>query len=250
MDVGAALRASREARGLSIDAIARATRVQPRILAAIERNDVTAVPPRPFGRGFVRAYAREVGLDADRTAHDYFAQFAPPDRASTAALPLHGPPPTADRTWVRLLAVIAIVVGAAIPLTRDRREPADSQAVPAVGTTGAPAPSAAEATTTAGASGKTSSAGTRASRLTVELTATRPCWITATADGNRVLYKLVGAGGVEVVRADRALSIRVGDPGAIAWRINGRSAGSIGRAGEARTFHLTPESATNFGRDR
>ena len=77
MSIGAQLRASREARGLSIDAVAHTTRVQPRILAAIERDDVRAVPPRPFGRGFVKAYAREIGLDGDQTTRDYFAQFAP-----------------------------------------------------------------------------------------------------------------------------------------------------------------------------
>ena len=87
MNVGAQLRASREARGISIDALSHATRVQPRILAAIERNDVAAVPPRPFGRGFVRAYAQEIGLDPDGTAREYFAQFgtAAPAAAHTGA---------------------------------------------------------------------------------------------------------------------------------------------------------------------
>src|SRR6478609_6459322 len=78
MSIGAQLRAAREARGLSLDAVSRTTRVQPRILAAIERDDVAAVPPRPFGRGFVRAYAEEMGLDGDQVTRDYFAQFAPP----------------------------------------------------------------------------------------------------------------------------------------------------------------------------
>src|SRR3982751_1455936 len=77
MSIGAQLRASREARGLTLDAVSRTTRVQPRILAAIERDDVAAVPPRPFGRGFVRAYAAEMGLDAEQITHEYFARFAP-----------------------------------------------------------------------------------------------------------------------------------------------------------------------------
>lgn len=78
MDVGARLRDAREARGLSLDAVSRSTRVQPRILSAIETNDSIALPPRPYGRGFVRAYASEVGLDPDGTVREFFSQFAPP----------------------------------------------------------------------------------------------------------------------------------------------------------------------------
>ena len=64
MDIGTQLRNAREARGLTLDALSRSTRVQPRILSAIEQNDSMRLPPRPYGRGFVRAYASEVGLDS------------------------------------------------------------------------------------------------------------------------------------------------------------------------------------------
>ena len=60
MSIGAQLRASREARGLTIDALAHTTRVQPRILAAIERDDVAAVPPRAVGRGVVKGDTQEM----------------------------------------------------------------------------------------------------------------------------------------------------------------------------------------------
>ena len=79
MDIGAQLRTAREGKGLSIGTVAERTRVPVRTLAAIERNDQSALPPHPFGRGFVRAYAEEVDLDPDRLVREYFAQFpAPP----------------------------------------------------------------------------------------------------------------------------------------------------------------------------
>ena len=84
MDIGAQLRSSREGKRLSLETVARTIRVQPRVLVAIERNDSAAIPPRPFGRGFVRAYAREVGLNPDQTVRDYFGQFAPPADAPVA----------------------------------------------------------------------------------------------------------------------------------------------------------------------
>src|SRR5262245_44050940 len=79
MDVGAQLRSSREGKRLSLEALARTIRVQPRVLMAIERNDTASIPPRPFGRGFVHAYAREVGLNPDQTVREYFGQFVPDD---------------------------------------------------------------------------------------------------------------------------------------------------------------------------
>ena len=75
MDTGARLREAREARGLTVDALARITRVPPRLLSAIERNELTVIPPRPYGRGFVRAYAAEVGLDPDEIVREYFGRF-------------------------------------------------------------------------------------------------------------------------------------------------------------------------------
>ena len=76
MDIGEQLRHAREARGLSIDALSKSIRVQPRILSAIEQNDCATIPPRPYGRGFVRTFAMEVGLDPESTVREFFSQFA------------------------------------------------------------------------------------------------------------------------------------------------------------------------------
>jgi flagellar biosynthesis protein FlhG len=58
---GETLRRYREARGLSLQALA--TRLRILCLAAIEREDFAAVPPEPFVRGFVRSYAEALGIE-------------------------------------------------------------------------------------------------------------------------------------------------------------------------------------------
>src|SRR5688500_21891 len=78
MDVGSRLRSARIAKGMSLEALSKITRVKPAILAAIENNDTTAIPPRPYGRGFVSAFASQVGLDPQATVRDYFLQFVAP----------------------------------------------------------------------------------------------------------------------------------------------------------------------------
>jgi transcriptional regulator with XRE-family HTH domain len=77
MDVGGALRDAREQRGLSLDQLSRATKIRITILEAIETNRREKLPETIFLRGFVRAYAREVGLNPEDTVRGYLGQFEP-----------------------------------------------------------------------------------------------------------------------------------------------------------------------------
>ncbi len=63
LDVGGQLRSAREARRLSIEDAAFALKLSPRQVAEIEANEWTGLPTSVV-RGFVRNYARYLGLDA------------------------------------------------------------------------------------------------------------------------------------------------------------------------------------------
>ncbi len=60
---GEMLREARERAGLSQDEIAAKLKLAPRQIAAIESGDWDSLPERTFTRGFMRSYARLVGLD-------------------------------------------------------------------------------------------------------------------------------------------------------------------------------------------
>ncbi len=60
---GAALRAERESRGLTMEAVAQATRFGVRQVAALERDDYASLPGMTTVRGFVRSYAKYLQLD-------------------------------------------------------------------------------------------------------------------------------------------------------------------------------------------
>jgi hypothetical protein len=270
MSIGAQLRTSREAKGLSIDALAHTTRVQPRILAAIERDDVGAVPPRPFGRGFVRAYARELGLDGDQTARDYFAQFAPvvATAATTATAPTTAPADRdieprrrssiqGTRAWPFVVISLGAVTGITLALVTGRPAATTASrraATAVVGTSGASAapaagdatPVGARSTDAASAAAPARAASTPAANLTIVLTATRPSWVTADADGRRAAYLTVRPGSPLTLTARREIVIRVGDAGALVWQINGREAGAMGRPGQIRDIEITPATATTI----
>jgi transcriptional regulator with XRE-family HTH domain len=61
-DLGERLRLQRESRGLTLDAVALATKIKVSLLADLERNDLSRWPDGIYGRGFLRAYARAIGL--------------------------------------------------------------------------------------------------------------------------------------------------------------------------------------------
>jgi cytoskeleton protein RodZ len=61
---GAHLRRAREARGESVHEVAFALKLSPRQVDALEHDEFNALPGMAFVRGFMRNYARYVGLDA------------------------------------------------------------------------------------------------------------------------------------------------------------------------------------------
>jgi len=258
MDIGAQLQAAREARGLSIGTLAQRTRVQARTLAAIELNDLSSIPPRPFGRGFVRVYAEEVALDPDRTVRDYFAQF-PSVSNSNAASPTRSreaQEPSLDLSsqWAGLataVAILLLVVAAAVVFGRRGESARESDAV---GTTGAspaaPGPTdsrapASQPTITQPVEAAPPTAPTPAAPLSLVFSVDRPCWVTASADGRRTIYRTLQPGDREALNAQREILIRFGDAGAVTWSINGRHGGPLGAAAAIRDLRITPDNVVS-----
>ena len=63
--VGQQLQKAREQAGLSVSDVARAQHLRPSVIQAIEAGDHSKIDSELFLKGYVRAYARQVGLDAD-----------------------------------------------------------------------------------------------------------------------------------------------------------------------------------------
>ena len=65
--LGPYLKKSRETQGLSLDQVASLTRIQAKFLQALEDEEFQSLPEQVFTRGFVRTYARSLGLDEEDT---------------------------------------------------------------------------------------------------------------------------------------------------------------------------------------
>lgn len=98
--IGQSLREEREARNISLEEIASATKIGSRYLEALEADRLDLMPGGFFIKGIIRAYAKAIGLDPDETLGRYrdAGLLAPPERGRVffprPSAPPPAPPPT------------------------------------------------------------------------------------------------------------------------------------------------------------
>jgi helix-turn-helix protein len=107
-------KAAREHAGLGAEDIARATRLSPRIVSAIEEERYDLLPAGIYARTAVRAYATAAGLDAEAALAHVQAQLpeAPLDLLAIAELRT-----STERRTGRLRFALAAIVDAAVVLS-------------------------------------------------------------------------------------------------------------------------------------
>ncbi len=81
---GAALKRTREQRGVSLDEIARETRLSKRYLLAIEDEAIAKLPGGTYNRAYLRSYAAFLGLDAEALLRDYAQEESRQTQAAEA----------------------------------------------------------------------------------------------------------------------------------------------------------------------
>lgn len=86
---GSLLKEKREAAKLSLSEVALATKINPKILTAIEEGDEARLPAKTFLRGFVKSYAQYLRMDVDEVLKMYQEEVG----ASTPVVRITMPPP-------------------------------------------------------------------------------------------------------------------------------------------------------------
>ena len=69
--IGEFFKQVRETKGLTIDEVASKTRIRTDFVKALEDGNFAKLPDQVFARGFVRSYARSLGLDEDDAIHRF-----------------------------------------------------------------------------------------------------------------------------------------------------------------------------------
>lgn len=123
---GPNLRRIRVQRGISLDQIAAATKVSQDLWSGLERNDLSRWPTGIYARAYVRAYALQLGVDAEATVDDFCRFF-----------------PQGDRRVARVVREQAAIVGhnsqwkdeLTSSVQRDRRAAVENEEAPVLGFT-------------------------------------------------------------------------------------------------------------------
>ena len=134
---GERLRQAREARHITLQELAASTKIGTRTLQALEDGRFDQLPGGIFNKGFVRSYAREVGLDEEETVAAYLrASNAAPREPDLNTLAdqveaARGKPASSGpnaATVVGVLAVLVALILAGIWLTQHRKDVREAEA--------------------------------------------------------------------------------------------------------------------------
>jgi len=236
MDVGGNLRRARIARQLSLGDISARTKINQSILHAIEENRFDRVPGGLFTRGFLRAFAREVHLDPEKIVAQYRAEFEAPivelpspeqvtHRVPDYSLTADG---TRDRRRFVGLAIVLLIGAAYFGYARTRSStsaPPPLVATPAATDKVEAAVSAPVPTPT---TGTVDTSQTGPLKLAIEVKG--DCWVAATVDGKPAIARLMKAGEREQFDVSDRAALRIGDPAAFSFTLNGIPGRVLGTA--------------------
>jgi cytoskeleton protein RodZ len=276
MDVGTILREARERLGLSIEDVSRRTKISTRVLKGLEQNALDTLPPRVFIRGFVRAYAQVVGLKVDETVQAYLTQLAetpasePLSHTSASQDLLDEPMVVADRATGKpaseshsavaglALAALAFAILGYLGMNVRTAGPGP-EVVVAQGTEPARAPEPVPAAPSdtpaemphpavATAADISEPVATTGEGLSIEIHPTGECWVEAVVDGAPRVYRLMQPGERERFTVQDAVTLRVGDPAAFAFSVNGAPGRELGRARQVTTVAIRQDNAATFVR--
>lgn len=236
-EIGARLKAAREAKGLTLDAVQQALKIRLRYLEAIEAGQLGEIPGLVYARGFIRTYARYLGVDVQEELAALTPQANPtPAQAqvATSVVASAGAVSGSPRAFylaagvVAVLALVLLLVhpwsGPVRPAHASHRHHVltAKSSKKSKGKGSAPAPATPTVTATGAATAVESGGETIAGEgytvtpgpLTATLTLDGPCWVEVDADGTYSQSTLTT--GVYTYRASQTLQIVLGRPGSVA----------------------------------
>jgi Helix-turn-helix domain/Domain of unknown function (DUF4115) len=241
VSVGDALAQARSQAGLTIAQVSQRTCIRETIVRGIEHDDFSGCGGDFYARGHIRSIARVVGLDPDQLLHEYDATHGAPGTITAAEVfepstPIKLRERRSPNWSVVMIVVLALILGYGAYRLVDRgpnpRPAASSQSRDGPSHSPSPTPDPTPSDVAAHAAPR---------RLVIRLTASAYCWVSFSKPGGRqLLQTAVLAGHTKIWRFKHAVSMQIGDPGAILLTVNGRHLGHPGYIGQPVTLNFGP----------
>ena len=239
---GAWLRRQREARDISLREIADSSKISLRYLEAFEQDRFDILPARVFAQGFLREYAKYVGLDPDEVVNHYLASQQEADTEEATGEERAEPKRagTSSSWWFHVLLVIGVaatlVLAALLAFQTERgrariapAEGGTAAATPALPPPAAPReaePAAPQAVDPAAEpvpeAAQPQAAAPATDPLQVLVRFRERCYVEATVDGERRVRQEQAAGDVLTLPAQQEVLLTLGNAGGVDVEVNGR----------------------------
>jgi cytoskeletal protein RodZ len=247
---GGWLRRQREMREISLRDIADRTKISLRYLQAMEDDRFDLLPAPIFAKGFLREYARYVGLSPDEVVNHYLAvqqQQSPEEdgvkKDQTLVNRPHRVKPVRSWTYGLFFAIALIVlialVWALVWYNNHRRESPAAEGTTPTPAIAAPAdPGAAQAAATAAPVVP----DRPSAPLEITLDFTADCWVEVRVDDKPFLSEQRVQGESLPIEAQKSVDIKLGDAGAAEIQVNGQAYPLNGKSGEVRELRIDLET--------
>ncbi len=219
--IGAVMRAARENGGYSLDQVSKETRVHLSHLRAIEDMTPNLLGAPVYAKGYIKTYARFLGMDEQTTLDRYLSEcailkdpekqeIAPPATSKARKLPVAVP--------VLGILIVALVAGGAFVFlsSGDKQAPVAGEPVSTAGVTA-----------TDGAADPAAAIGQR-----LRLVALRSGSVEVrSAKGDKYVHRDFVAGESYPVRVGAQWTVTVSDGAAFEWRLGDQSLGPLSEGG-------------------
>jgi cytoskeleton protein RodZ len=256
--LGIRLRELREAKGVSLDDIARSTRVGRRHLEALETDTWAELPAPVFVKGFIRAYCDFLDASPDEPLRLYQEASGEPVKAlrvqrATRAVPSRRAGPLV------VSVILFLALGASLFALRVGLKGSTRQAPPQTTASAPakvdPAPTPAPAVTAPAATAPVAPGQPAPVPVTepkppgqrLVMRAVEPTWIRVQVDEGQVAEELLQAGAVREWTAARRFVLTVGNAGGLELDLNGKRMPSLGAKGAVIQRLVLPQEAPAGG---
>lgn len=232
------LRRQRELREITLREIADSSKISLRYLEALEEERFDVLPAPVFAKGFLRQYAKYVGLNPDEVVNHYLwaRQAKEPPQEEEPEEREYRPAVWRQALLVTLgiLLLIALVAFLAFQVERRRGRTGEAMPPPMAAPVVESPPPVEPILQSPGAEEE--------APVRVTLDFRQQCWVEAVVDGTRQLAEIRVQGESVQLDAQESVVLKLGNAAGVEVSVNGEPLDLGARRGEVRTLRIDRET--------
>ncbi len=237
LSFGSYLKTKRLEKAICLEAISRKTHITVDMLVLLEKEAYDRLPAQVYVHGFIREYARFVGIDAQEALRRYLTDYQAYQRAQKAnarRFQLVIPGGLRTMSALVILAVVITVFAGGVIFLPDRSPPPQNSSIDT-----SPVHNAENITASAGGAVlEKSGIGKVAIPLTLDVTVSEKTWLKVIADGKPPdVYHLLPQDRL-VLQAVSGFNLLIGSAAGVKLLLDGKPVILSGKSGQMATVQL------------